>query len=477
MTRETYEAEIFKHLRRVSLGGEKSSDGRLLLEHQDRSVTSPEAKQLIQYSRLILAIYGGAIMALLGSLPSQLISRGNSGTSSSGRQNEDLLLLDFARDDPQPAADQPQTAVSTDNLIATKSSGGPDQPFSYVNLLAGTYDHFLLHDAAGVPSTSATVGSYSDNIPESLDREGPKNTSRPGYYVIVSEESKKVIVVMRGTITLGDVATDLTCESQCIDTLFNDVPKGSVVHSGMLVTALAIGRPGQAVHRAVRQALIKHPDYDLDLVGHSLGAGVVGLLSLMWASPLTGKTRSNSGFGDHKVHAYCYAVPCLMDAKLGEHCTSIITSFVSSWDLVSRLSLGSITDIRNALAWLCHWENTTDEDFNCGTFIRNTLEHQTGRLDSSVSGKSRFEQSAETLARRIDEHRCGVHLYPPGKIFLSYQDHELQRTQHQPTALYEVNGDRKAVFDRILFAAGMLGGHLPQVYVRILTSLDSAESI
>ena len=42
-----------------------------------------------------------------------------------------------------------------------------------------------------------------------------------------------------------------------------------------------------------------------------------------------------------------------MDPGLSALASNLITSFVYSHDVVSRLSLGSVRDIRNAAMWLC----------------------------------------------------------------------------------------------------------------------------
>lgn len=44
---------------------------------------------------------------------------------------------------------------------------------------------------------------------------------------------------------------------------------------------------------------------------------------------------------------------CLTDAGLSRLASKMVTSFVCSDDIVSRLSLGSVRDIRNAALWLC----------------------------------------------------------------------------------------------------------------------------
>ena len=79
----------------------------------------------------------------------------------------------------------------------------------------------------------------------------------------------------------------------------------------------------------------------------------------MWADPRTCLTHRHSGFPlNRHVSAYCYAPPCLTDAPLSKLTaqSGLITSFVYSHDVVSRLSLGSIRDLQRACTWLCQAE-------------------------------------------------------------------------------------------------------------------------
>lgn len=143
----------------------------------------------------------------------------------------------------------------------------------------------------------------------------------PRYFVISDHPHKNVVVCLRGTMSVDDIATDLTCEVADFDTdkYWDDpVPapaapappssdpvamdtgagatsphgprkrSGSVegaftVHEGFLEIATAMGGPDGPVTRTVARALKACPGYELVLVGHSLGAGIASLLGLMWA--------------------------------------------------------------------------------------------------------------------------------------------------------------------------------------------------
>jgi sn1-specific diacylglycerol lipase len=112
----------------------------------------------------------------------------------------------------------------------------------------------------------------------------------------------------------------------------------------------------------------------------------------MWADPATCLTIPSSGLpAGRRVSAYCIAPPsvtpcsydsgllisrsrCLTSAALSELSNKLITSFVYSYDVVSRLSLGSIRDLTRACWWLCDGK----DDENPNHIIRKALGIQGG---------------------------------------------------------------------------------------------------
>ncbi len=48
---------------------------------------------------------------------------------------------------------------------------------------------------------------------------------------------------------------------------------------------------------------------------------------------------------------------CITDTSLSKLANKLVVSFVYSHDVVTRLSLGSVRDLRNAAMWLCEAEN------------------------------------------------------------------------------------------------------------------------
>lgn len=77
------------------------------------------------------------------------------------------------------------------------------------------------------------------------------------------------------------------------------------------------------------------------------------------------------------MSVYCFAPPCashrsfshfkltlctrsLTDANLSRLADKLIVSFVYSHDVVARLSLGSVRDLKNAALWLCEANETKE---------------------------------------------------------------------------------------------------------------------
>lgn len=125
---------------------------------------------------------------------------------------------------------------------------------------------------------------------------------------------------------------------------------------------------------AVRRALEANEGYGLVLTGHSLGAGVAALLGLLWADLDTCETSAVSGLPvGRRMKVWAFACPvrcrpflsfyfssltllvgnqCITSSSLSNLSRPLITSIELSYDLVSRLSLGSIRDLRAVSDWL-----------------------------------------------------------------------------------------------------------------------------
>ncbi|PWN90924.1 hypothetical protein FA10DRAFT_229449 [Acaromyces ingoldii] len=532
-----------------------NTDGLVAVPLTDRQAIH----NMKRYSKLVLGVYGGVALAWLGSLPPDLMeaagqvvsdsrlpqvntNQGSAadqpllaggGTGSRATDEADFLraaaqldledgeLIDDEIDAPaeqdQGAAAPPAAGVENGSHEVRPPPARQGTSYSYLDILSGQADADLFHRVAELEDGVAQEGSYDETASQAGSaaarlrrmRQRVARPSQPRYYVVTDHTNAKIVLVLRGSLSLGDLAIDLTCESarfewelekqpledEATEESKEKAPRGSyIVHEGIYETAKEIGEPGRPVHRAIRAALARHPGYALDIAGHSLGAGVAAMCALMWADPDTCLTTPQSGLPvGRKVHAYSFAAPCVMGAELSQRCKALITTLEYSYDLVARLSLGAILDIRNACAWLAYENSqpatprtaTSTTASSNGAFVglpnpirlttlmQRALLHQVPT--TSAEKKTEIEHDFLALRKTLEANMTHVELFPPGSIFYSLAPDDVAASPRTDDRLYRVTGDRlDEVFGQIIFGRGMLSRHMPHIYRNILTALPSS---
>ncbi|KAG0065957.1 hypothetical protein BGZ92_005442 [Podila epicladia] len=215
----------------------------------------------------------------------------------------------------------------------------------------------------------------------------------PRYYLLDDVETKQIVLVLRGTN--GQNATGQNNGQQRKKKPFK-------VHGGFLKAARTIASADTiGIQEKIKAALEDRPDYSLLLIGHSLGAGIASILSMLWADPATGLTpelprhmsaRSSSaapltglpsGLGlsgvqwkdwaeeerhkrflpgyspdssaetflppGRRVRCYAYGTPKVMCPRMSKRAIKLVTSISYGDDVVGRLSLGSVRNISHAM--------------------------------------------------------------------------------------------------------------------------------
>ncbi|KAG0197855.1 hypothetical protein BGX28_008643 [Mortierella sp. GBA30] len=252
----------------------------------------------------------------------------------------------------------------------------------------------------------------------------------PRYYLLDDVKTKQIVLVLRGTKSLHDLMIDLTCDGADLwldhdttplrdvhgnivleETLMevevrfgpgyedddtrssnssrsNRLPRRKrpfKVHTGFLKAARTIASAETiGIQEKVKAALESRPDYSLLLIGHSLGAGIASVLSMLWADPATGLTpvaprhsiNSSRDTGlciggsakdfylpgysplnnadsslppGRRVRCYAYGSPKVMCPRMSKRATKLVTSISYGDDVVGRLSLGSVRNIGHAM--------------------------------------------------------------------------------------------------------------------------------
>ncbi|OBZ71967.1 hypothetical protein A0H81_08119 [Grifola frondosa] len=506
--------------------------------HFPTSLSSQQSQKLLyngelkytlrRLSKMVLAGYGGASLLFFGKLRSV--------------EEAKLTHAVDASESEAAASAQGCSAANVDN-----SPGPGKSTYSWWEVLMGKHDHQIFLDSANLHADTTS------RAPPPTALVGNENLM-PRFWVLTDHSRREVVLVIRGTMSLNEIAVDLTCDpapfelvlagtrhsksrsrsqpqphvdlatDESQDHLWDDgfmdelesipgsfpmdistpytlnatehsQPASSsappharkpsddvthLVHGGMLKMARAMGAPGKPVHVAVRDALRRNKGYSLVLCGHSLGAGVAGLLALMWASPETRLTHRASGLPSNRsVSAFLFAPPCLVSPQLGALAagSGLITSFVYAHDVVSRLSLGSVRDLTRAAAWLCAAEgkgkDTEGEGYS--TVTRRALKWKAGMRNTQ------YEDWFLATRTTLEANMHMTQLFPPGRVFWALRDGDLhpshrlreeEKTKRgsEKVRLFEVL-DVERVFGQIVFARDMLSSHMPHQYDRVLHEL------
>ncbi|KAH0839538.1 hypothetical protein J3R83DRAFT_423 [Lanmaoa asiatica] len=389
-------ASVLSRLSVTSVTSSWRRDARL--ENCPKS-TEEVKMNLRRFSKMVLAGYGGASLLFFGVSP--LFTTPSACAKAPAISNEkeaEEAQLEKAINDAE--AEMECTSGTLPPALEDNIE------YSWWDILLGKHDKEIFERSVhgGHPDTRNMQTRMRATAVIGIERQMPR------FWVLTDHDRRQVVLVLRGTMSLNELAVDLTCEpvefEPASSTLADDhssdarVPfpesgwghsrrrssflSSTVqrpryhVHGGMLRMARVMGEIGKPVHLAVMDALSRNPDYvELILCGHSLGAGVATLLALMWADSTTCLTVPSSGLPvDRPVSVYCIAPPCLTDADLSRLASKLIVSFVYSDDIVSRLSLGSVRDIRNAALWLC------EANDNGGREGYSFVTHRTGQWKS-----------------------------------------------------------------------------------------------
>ncbi|ESO10164.1 hypothetical protein HELRODRAFT_72860 [Helobdella robusta] len=157
------------------------------------------------------------------------------------------------------------------------------------------------------------------------------------FYIAVDHEYKAIVVAIRGTLSFQDALTDLTIESQAVDIDFDGDARA---HKGILQAAYDIQKKLTDLH-LLDDAFVKYPNFRLVITGHSLGAGTAALLSVLL------KAQYNN------LVCFSFSPPgWLVSSALSQYMQEFVLSVVIGKDIIPRLGLYSMNDLKNRLRYL-----------------------------------------------------------------------------------------------------------------------------
>ena len=171
------------------------------------------------------------------------------------------------------------------------------------------------------------------------------------FAVVADNKLQRIIVAIRGTLSLADVMTDMVARPVSLkaflrenlnlsgheESKLQEMPEQLEVHQGMAEAALYVFQEIKSKH-LLDKAYVEYPDYPLVVTGHSLGAGTAVILSFILKLKYSG------------VNCFAFGPPGgLLSRTAWEISGDFVTSVVVGDDIIPRLSFNGYLHLRNQM--------------------------------------------------------------------------------------------------------------------------------
>ncbi|XP_061064987.1 diacylglycerol lipase-beta isoform X2 [Eubalaena glacialis] len=281
------------------------------------------------------------------------------------------------------------------------------------------------------------------------------------FLVALDHRKESVVVAVRGTMSLQDILTDLSAESEPLD-LECEV-QDCWAHKGISQAARYVYQ--RLINDGIlSQAFSIAPEYRLVIVGHSLGAGAAALLTIMLRNPYPRVSKS-----------------------LCEYSKTFIVSLVLGKDVIPRLSVTNLEDLkRRILRVIAHCNKPKYKILLRGCWYElfgghpeelpteldggDLTQPLLGERSLLAHGSPAYSFSSDSPLESPSKYPP---LYPPGRIIHLEEVGTSGRCSCCPAARYSVKWSHESEFSKILIGPKMLTDHMPDILMRALDSVVS----
>ncbi|KAF7730870.1 hypothetical protein EC973_001388 [Apophysomyces ossiformis] len=260
----------------------------------------------------------------------------------------------------------------------------------------------------------------------------PAEAFRQSYYIALDRRTNSIVLGIRGTMSTFDAMTDLVCEYEPW--------RGGLVHQGMKSSAMWFFRH---VAPQLMAYCKEHSASALYIVGHSLGAATAAILTILLIDYLDEFRNETSK--DFVLKCFGYAPACCLSLELSEKYKEYIQSFVFADDIVSKLSYGSMMDLKELIIASAE----ASKDLGTSQVLWK------GDIDKE-KWKKAFERVAECRRRSLDS-MANPRLYVAGSVYQFW----LQPTPNNPTRIVIEEANAKEVSKEIILQKSIIIDHLP----------------
>ncbi|XP_053196849.1 diacylglycerol lipase-beta [Scomber japonicus] len=296
------------------------------------------------------------------------------------------------------------------------------------------------------------------------------------FFVALDHKREAVLVAVRGTLSLKDVLTDLSAE--CENLPIEGVTGACYAHKGMSQAAGYIYK--KLVNDGIlNQAFSIAPEYKLVITGHSLGAGTASLLAILLRNSFP------------TLQCYSFSPPGgLLSKALADYSKNFVVSVVLGKDLVPRLSIPNMEDLKRKILKIvsncnkpkyrillqgCWYELFGGEPDDFPTEMDNRREEELSQpLLGEESLMIRHSSSYQSLASDDSPAHTVAHLplFMPGRVLHITEDGPSRRSCFSQVR-YRAEWSNEMAFRSVLISPRMLADHMPDAVLWALNSLTS----